>query len=63
MCGYINLVVPRQYWQRALGALVKSDTFCLQQPDMVLIQPSAGPSVHLRPDLSWLGVQFLTQMR
>jgi len=59
VCGYINLVVPRQYWQRALKVLVRNDMFCLQRPDMVLIQPSAGPSLHLRPDLSWLGVQFL----
>ena len=58
VCGYINLVIPREYWQRALGVLTDGETFCLQQPDVVLIQPSAGPSLYLRPDLSWLGVRF-----
>lgn len=59
VCGYINLVISRHYWQRALSVLTDGHTFCLQWPDVILIQPPAGPSLHLRPDLSWLGAQFL----
>jgi len=59
VCGHINLVVPSRYWPRALGILADGDTFCLQRPDMILIQPPAGPSLRLHPDLSWLGAQFL----
>lgn len=55
VCGHIDLVVPGRCWQRALGVLADSDTFCLRGPDMVLIQPPAGPSLRLHPDLSWLG--------
>jgi hypothetical protein len=57
MCGHINLVVPRPYWQRAQGVLADCETFCLRRPDMVLIQPPAAPSLRLHLDLSWLGGQ------
>lgn len=63
VCGYLNLVIPRRYWQRALNVLADRDTFCLRRPDTILIQPPAGPSLHLRPDLSWLGAQFLSTDR
>jgi len=59
VCGHVNLVVPSRHWQRALAVLADGDTFCLQRPDMVLIQPPAGPSLRLHPDLSWLGAPFL----
>jgi hypothetical protein len=52
VCGYINLVIPRRYWQRAVGAWLTVTPSAAAaghdpDPDMILIQPPAGPSLRL----------------
>jgi hypothetical protein len=43
--------------------LPEQDTIYIQRTDRILIHPPAGPSIHIYPDLSWLGAQFLPTNR
>jgi O-antigen/teichoic acid export membrane protein len=57
--GNINLVIPRRYWGQMARVLPDKDSIYIQRSDRILFHPPNGPSIHIHPDLSWLGVQFL----
>ena len=61
--GNIDLVIPRRYWGHIATVLPDKDSIYIQQTDKILFHPSAGPSIHIHPDLSWLGAQFLATNR
>lgn len=61
--GSIDLVIPRRYWRQVSRVLPERDCIYIQWTDMILLHPPAGPRVHIYPDLSWFGAQFLATNR
>jgi O-antigen/teichoic acid export membrane protein len=61
--GNIDLVIPRRYWWQMARVLPDKDSIYIQRTDRILFHPPAGPSIHIYPDLSWLGAQFLSTNR
>ena len=61
--GNIDLVIPTRFWRQASRILPDEDSICIEQIGRILVQPPAGPSLTIHPDLSWLGVRFLPTNR
>lgn len=58
--GNIDLVIPRQFWRQIVRILPDVDSIWIEEVGRLVFQPPAGPSVYIHPDLSWLGVNFVT---
>jgi len=59
----IELVIPKRYWRQISRVLPEGDCIYIQWTDMLLLHPPAGPDIHIYPDLSWFGAQFLATDR
>ena len=61
--GNIDLVIPREYWKRISRLLPDQDSVYIEEIERIIFHPSYGPSIHIHPDLSWLGTNFLSTHR
>jgi hypothetical protein len=61
--GNIDLVIPRRYWRYISQVLPDKNSIYIEETGKIFIQPPAGPSIYIYPDLSWLGAQFLQTSR
>jgi O-antigen/teichoic acid export membrane protein len=61
--GNIDLVIPGRFWRQVPRILPDENSICIEQVEKILIQPPAGPSLTIHPDLSWLGLRFLPTNR
>lgn len=59
----IDIVIPRRYWNAATRAFPEFYFSYKQQQDMIILQPPAGQGLHIYPDLTWLGISFLSTNR
>lgn len=59
----IHLVIPRRYWKGASRVLPDIDSFYIEQHNWILFQLRASQRLKVHPDLSWLGVNFVSTNR
>jgi len=59
----IDLVIPRHYWKQISRVLPERDCVYIEWTDMILLHPPVGPRIHIYPDLSSFGFEFLATNR